>query len=604
MPKIKPRSSRRAPPLKESDYDHEIILVDSAADDAGTNTNAVDAGDGAAPETNVATAAGPSAESSAPNTAIDTGDGAGDEATSRQPSDTALTPNPARPLSQVPSASSSTPLLNTLSTVPTATIDASRAPKNPPQEQSSSRYGSISKIVSVPEGRAPSVLVEDATPDGEVPSGTNTKGKQTAVTRADATPVTAQPSRQSMQSVRSAQSAQSVRLESEAAIDILYENERGGFLCGIPLFSRQALGNLDPSPWTNYAHGTSPTDIRTAQVPDPTWEWAWPEWRINRDEQGVQDENGWEYSFMFAKYFTWHGPTWYNSFVRRRAWIRKRVRRKVRRKNTSASSAAASVMGLGEIDSVTDPHLLNPEYFTVLSASETRRSSSRVSSRHASRLSLGAASVGSGPGEGASGGEGEVDGHEGHDGGYIEMPKEILDADILMCFLRAARIDREKIEAVDKFIHDAREDLVRLQDCMHEIMALFVFQASRRTLLTQLIEARDEAVETKEKAAADIEASGADKGKVAEAGTRPKPANDDADAVHKLQALGRRVGYLNAAVKHADEEVRRLEYWSDIKAMARRGETNGAVGQGEWDAHQWQGVDNSGPKPPPPKSPT
>ena len=31
MPKIKPKSSRRAPPLKDSDYDHEITLVDHAA---------------------------------------------------------------------------------------------------------------------------------------------------------------------------------------------------------------------------------------------------------------------------------------------------------------------------------------------------------------------------------------------------------------------------------------------------------------------------------------------------------------------------------------------------------------------------------------------
>ena len=29
MPKVKPKSSRRAPPSKDSDYDHEIILVDN-----------------------------------------------------------------------------------------------------------------------------------------------------------------------------------------------------------------------------------------------------------------------------------------------------------------------------------------------------------------------------------------------------------------------------------------------------------------------------------------------------------------------------------------------------------------------------------------------
>src|SRR4051812_49190219 len=47
----------------------------------------------------------------------------------------------------------------------------------------------------------------------------------------------------------------------ETAIDILYENQRGGFLCGAPLFSGKALGNLDPPPWTNFAHKASPTDI-------------------------------------------------------------------------------------------------------------------------------------------------------------------------------------------------------------------------------------------------------------------------------------------------------------------------------------------------------
>jgi hypothetical protein len=40
------------------------------------------------------------------------------------------------------------------------------------------------------------------------------------------------------------------RVKRETAIDILYENERGGFLCGIPLFSSQALGGLDPPAWS------------------------------------------------------------------------------------------------------------------------------------------------------------------------------------------------------------------------------------------------------------------------------------------------------------------------------------------------------------------
>lgn len=50
------------------------------------------------------------------------------------------------------------------------------------------------------------------------------------------------------------------------------------------MFSGQALGNLDPAPWTNIANKTSATSISNAQVPDPSWEWAWPEWIINHDD--------------------------------------------------------------------------------------------------------------------------------------------------------------------------------------------------------------------------------------------------------------------------------------------------------------------------------
>jgi hypothetical protein len=41
--------------------------------------------------------------------------------------------------------------------------------------------------------------------------------------------------------------------ERESAIDILYENERGGFLCGTALFSSKALGGLDASPWSRFS---------------------------------------------------------------------------------------------------------------------------------------------------------------------------------------------------------------------------------------------------------------------------------------------------------------------------------------------------------------
>lgn len=316
----------------------------------------------------------------------------------------------------------------------------------------------------------------------------------------------------------------------ESAIDILYENQRGGFLCGIPLFSSKALGNLDPPAWTNQAHRPSPTDIHTAQVPDPSWEWAWPEWRINHGE-GV-DEEGWEYSFAFAKMFSWHKAHWWNSFVRRRAWIRKRIKK------------VPDYQGQ-------DPHMLNTEYFSIRPSSELSRdrSPSRTSSPRGSRMSMSAASV-----DGA------------------EKPTRIEHVSELLEVLRRCRIDREKIEAVDNYLRNAQEDLAGLQDVMHEIMSLFVFQASRRVLLTKLTEVHEET------------AARLRKGK---------------DASPELERMAKNLG---EAVKHADEEVRRLEYWSDVKGMAEEGDSKGAVDRKKGWHEDWQGVDRSGPSAPAPES--
>ncbi|KAI2464444.1 hypothetical protein F4781DRAFT_71993 [Annulohypoxylon bovei var. microspora] len=318
----------------------------------------------------------------------------------------------------------------------------------------------------------------------------------------------------------------------ESAIDILYENQRGGFLCGIPLFSSAALGNLDPTPWTNFVHKPSPTDIRTAQVPDPSWEWAWPEWRINRDEAIQTDGDGWEYSFMFAKNFSWHGPKWYNSFVRRRAWIRRRIKK-----------------GLGY--QANDAHLLNPEYFSVTS---TRRHGDRASiDQLSARLSQETPRM-------------SRDSRRGDEEEY-ELKVDITSVDELMPILRRSRIDRERLEAMENYIEHCSDDLQQLDDYMHEIMSLFVFQATRKLLLARLIQLHDDQVD---------EGNKGDKG--------------------KAPATQRKAENLAEAIKHADEEVRRLEYWSDIKDMAEGGESRGAVDCVKgWD-RTWEGLDNSGPQ--------
>ncbi|XDG04552.1 hypothetical protein ABKA04_004167 [Annulohypoxylon sp. FPYF3050] len=323
--------------------------------------------------------------------------------------------------------------------------------------------------------------------------------------------------------------------DHESAIDILYENQRGGFLCGIPLFSSAALGNLDPTPWTNFAHKPSPTDIYTAQVPDPSWEWAWPEWRINRDEAIQTDNDGWEYSFMFAKAFSWHGPKWYNSFVRRRAWIRRRIKK-----------------GLGYQKN--DAHLMNPEYFLV---TPTRRDGDRGSidqltacpSHETRRMSR--------------------ETRRGDELDY-EVKVEITNVHDLMTALRRSRIDRERLEAIENYVEHCSDDLKQLDEHMHEIMSLFVFQATRKLLLAWLIRYHDEQID------------GGTKGDNKDKGKSP--------------ATNQLAENLAAAIKHADEEVRRLEYWSDIKDMAESGESRGAVDRGKgWD-RTWEGLDNSGPK--------
>ncbi|KAI1762620.1 hypothetical protein GGR53DRAFT_413030 [Hypoxylon sp. FL1150] len=318
------------------------------------------------------------------------------------------------------------------------------------------------------------------------------------------------------------------RKEPETAIEILYENQRGGFLCGIPLFSSAALGNLDPPPWTNFAHKPSPTDIRTAQVPDPSWEWAWPEWRVNHDEDAPADSEGWEYSFMFAKVFSWHGPKWYSSFVRRRTWIRRRI------KKGFGYQANGAIMG--------------PDYFSVVPSKDAERGSvggqPTLCASHETRRK-------------------SRDAGQGNEGESVTK-LIITTTDELMVVLRRSRIDRERLEAAENYIDNCSDELQDLHNHMHEIMAMFVFQASRKLLLTRLIQLHDDEADTKKKG--------------------------------KSTTTQQKADNLAEAIKHADEEVRRLEYWSDIKGMTESGASRGAVDCGAgWD-QGWEGLDKSGPK--------
>lgn len=238
---------------------------------------------------------------------------------------------------------------------------------------------------------------------------------------------------------------------------------------------------------------------------------------------------------MFSRKFSWHGPQWWNSFVRRRIWIRKRVERKM---TMTASRGANSQM-------------LNADYFSVRPASERSRSRSVTqtwTSPAGSRASGASAASAASYAETA----------------FSELKERIGDAESLLYVLRRARIDREKLEAVGTYLEQGA-DLENLQGRMHDIMRIFMFQTSRTMLLKDLTRLLDETIR-----------------ELGERGENP-------------ELEGRRA-HLEGAVRCADEEVRRLAYWSDIKGMVEGGESAMAVAEG-WGG-EWEGVDQSGPGPP------
>jgi hypothetical protein len=190
--------------------------------------------------------------------------------------------------------------------------------------------------------------------------------------------------------------------------------------------------------------------------------------------------------------------------------------------------------------------MLNTDYFTVRPASDAKR------------LSQASLSASLSPSKLSNSRTSSID--------PVEETIEIENAETLLSVLKAARIDREKLEAMDNYL-EFGTDLAQLQHEMHEVMSLFVFQTSRKILLSRLTQIYDETTQQLEQ-------------------------KDNAHLRERKVAL-------EAAIKHADEETRKLAYWSDIKQMAENGETEGAVdGHKGWDGGAWQGVDQSGPAQP------
>ncbi|KAF2840146.1 hypothetical protein M501DRAFT_1015223 [Patellaria atrata CBS 101060] len=344
--------------------------------------------------------------------------------------------------------------------------------------------------------------------------------------------------RQKIKGILNPKKAAASAKDENTVIDALYENQRGSFFCGIPLFSSNTLLNFDPPAWVDSRFKPSPVNITNAQVPDPSWIWEWKSWYVDMSRD--VDEEGWEYSFMFQNRFAWHGThPWFHSFVRRRRWLRKRVRTHIRHVHGQDSRQRKS----------NQAHILDVEYFTIHpsrnrspSSSRSRPTSSHMSKRN-SRLS------------------GQDDEPEPLD--------DIRDIPALMRRLKNSAIDREKLVAIQSFVKNANDELFYLADQIPVITSLFTYQESRRHLLSILTAQFDAATRHRKK---------------------HEEREEEEDAIER-----KRIDNLLRAVEAADDEAKKLEYWSDIRGMVRKGEVAGAADEDHGWHHGWQGVDNSAP---------
>lgn len=310
----------------------------------------------------------------------------------------------------------------------------------------------------------------------------------------------------------------------DSQIDVLFENQRGWFVFGIPLFSSKALWNfrLDPAPWQDANFRPSAVNITNAQVPDPSWVWDWKSWYV--DMSLDVDEEGWQYSLLFRG-SPWHGNhPWFHSFVRRRRWLRRRVKQKLPPKTKDSQKERL----FGETFSIG----------TTLARATT---------------------VGTGS-------------WTPNDSSQPSIIEEIKDIATLMRKLKKAAIDREKVILIHKFVDEAGDELHYLADQIPSIMSMLIFQNSRRQLLSTLMDRFDAAKEHREQHRKDEKPEG--------------------------EAEERRINDLLRAIEAADNECKKLEYWSDIKHLTEEGSAGNATDPSKgWD-EKWQGLDVSGAKHP------
>lgn len=115
------------------------------------------------------------------------------------------------------------------------------------------------------------------------------------------------------------------------------------------------------------------------------------------------------------------------------------------------------------------PHHLNPDYFSI------HTDKPKYKQTNAFRRSVASGTLG-----GAGWGEPQSDSDSD------EEEAEIRNVPQLMKALRAARLDRERVAAVERFAIEGGEEVHYLAERIPAIMNLFIFQSSRRHLLEAL----------------------------------------------------------------------------------------------------------------------
>ncbi|KAL8981956.1 MAG: hypothetical protein Q9177_005420 [Variospora cf. flavescens] len=328
---------------------------------------------------------------------------------------------------------------------------------------------------------------------------------------------------------RKDQAAKPKNTASYTMIEVLYENQRGWFLFGMPLYSSASLLNFDPAPWQTSLFQDSPVNITNAQVPDPSWEWAWRTWYVDMSHD--VDEEGWEYSFSFQPRFAWHGShPWFHSFARRRRWLRKRVK------------VHPSRLVGGEKGTMRDAHRLNADYFTIHGASRRDRSpddfSGAGTSVHRSSY-LGYDGL-----QESNSDDGDPDVHD--------IPNVLA----LLTALRRAAVDREKIVAVRSFLAQGAEELHYLAENMGEIMGLLIYQTSRQQLMDRILETLDRAKEDlSQQEQKDVE----------------EEKDEEKDPATKLHGT---INNLTRALSAAQSSLKELDYWKSASESNMRGRSS------------------------------